>query len=319
VIGEPLTPSDGDEIELTASIGAAVASDPATPPEDLIAQADGAMYRSKQHGGGRAQLPGREVRQRTHEVMVLEHELEHAIASGELSVYFQPRIGLGSGDLDGLEALVRWPHPQRGLLAPSEFLAVAEQSGLIVALGSVVADQAFSGLRLLRRGAPRATVSINLSPRELRDPSLPSLLADLAGAYELEPGAVVVEVSERAVDSDPPAAEAALSRLKHEGICVAIDDFGTGAASLSRVGRLPIDQLKLHESMVARLDHDDRHAEQFVGAAIDLGHALGLSVVAEGVETERQLERLRALGCDCAQGNLLGPPRPAGDFLGGGR
>jgi EAL domain-containing protein (putative c-di-GMP-specific phosphodiesterase class I) len=207
----------------------------------------------------------------------------------------------------GVEALVRWQRPGRGLIAARDFMPLAGEAGLAIPIGRFVVEQALAQLGRWRARKPDMTISLNLSSPQLLDPTLPSLLTEAIAAAGLEPAAVCLEITETELAADDGRSISALKRLKATGVRLAIDDFGAGACALGRLRELPIDALKIHESFVAGLGASPEDA-LVVGALVKLGHALGLDVVAEGVETEAQLEQLRKLGCDAAQGHAIGRP-----------
>jgi EAL domain-containing protein (putative c-di-GMP-specific phosphodiesterase class I) len=213
----------------------------------------------------------------------------------------------GETKLIGFEALVRWEHPERGLIAPSEFMAIAEDTGLIVPIGDYVLEQAMRQVGRWRESWPGVTMSVNLSTRQLQDPGLASRLARLIDATGTDPGALCLEVTEDSVEHNPELAARMLGALKTVGVRLALDDFGNGYSSLSSLRKLPIDMLKIHQSFVRGLGNGSGD-DAILGAVVELGHALGLNVVAEGVETDVQLAELRDLGCDGAQGYLFGRP-----------
>jgi diguanylate cyclase (GGDEF)-like protein len=303
------------EARVTVSIGIAVVSDPAVAAETVIREADAAMYRAKELGRSRYELFDEASRRRAMERLELETALRHAVDRRELEVHYQPGVSLedGDGGVIGLEALVRWQHPERGLLAPGEFIPLAEDMGLILPIGQFVLEQALTRIARWRRYKPEMTVSVNVSFRQLEDMSLVSTLAGAIRTSALEPEALCIEVAESAVTQNPEVAIRALRALKGMGVRVAIDDFGTGSSSLSNLKRLPVDTLKIHESVLSGLGSDPSESP-IVGAVVELGHALGLRVMAEGVETDAQLAELRTLGCDAAQGFLFGRPMPEADI-----
>ena len=209
----------------------------------------------------------------------------------------------------GFEALVRWEHPDRGLMSPDEFIPLAEETGMVQTIGEFVIQEALRQICLWRQTRPEITVSVNLSPRELEDAGLVGMLARAIEVTGASPDALCIEVSERAVAHDPEASIRVMRGLKAMGVRLAIDDYGTGSSVLSNLRRLPIDTIKIHESFVSSLGSDPSEAN-VVGAVVELGHALGMSVVAEGVETDLQLAQLKQLGCDGAQGFLFSPAVP---------
>ncbi len=299
---------EGTRVRVTVSVGIALVSDPTVSPEAIIREADAAMYRAKDRGRSRFELFDEDSRRRASERMELEAAIQQAVERGELRVHYQPHLILhGLDAVAGVEALVRWQHPTRGLLTAAEFMPLADDAGLSVPIGRFVLEQAVEQLSRWRARKPDMTISLNISMRQLRDPELATLLSDAIQAGELDPAALYLEVNETALAEDPDAAIRALEQVKATGVRVVIDDFGAGALSLSRLTRMPVDAIKIHESFVAGLGVDAERAG-LVGALVELGHALGLDVIAEGVETETQLELLRELGCDAAQGYAIGRP-----------
>jgi diguanylate cyclase (GGDEF)-like protein len=307
---QPIRLAEG-EASVTVSMGIAMVGDAGVAPETVLREADAAMYRAKELGRARYELFDESSRQRAIQRFELEAALGHAIERGELRLHYQPKVSLnGSPGVTGLEALVRWEHPERGLIAPGEFLPMAEETGMVLAIGEYVLEQALGSILRWRRFRPDITVAVNLSFRQLEDADLATMVTNAMRDRDVAPGAVWLEVPERAVNRNPDLAHRALQALKSVGVGIAIDDYGTGASSLASLKRLPIDALKIHESFVTGLGSNPEEAS-IVGAVVELGHALGLGVVAEGVETDIQLAQLRSLGCDAAQGYLLGRPVPA--------
>jgi len=306
---------DGTEAAVTVSIGIAMVADPNIPPETVIREADAAMYRAKELGRSRYELFDEATRARAMARLELESALRHAIERSELRVHYQPKVSLnGEAGVVGFEALVRWEHPERGLIPPSEFIPLAEETGMMMPIGEYVLAEALRQIVRWRRAKPDITISVNLSPRQLEDPGLVPMLAGAMRASGADPAVLTLEISEEAVTKNPAFAERALQGLKTIGVRVAIDDYGTGSSSLSTLKSLPIDILKIHESFVSGLGEDPDEDSPIVAAVVELGHALGLSVVAEGVETASQLAQLRMLGCDGAQGFLIGRPVPEEDI-----
>ena len=310
-----------ERCELAVSIGVATTTDPTVSPEALIAEADAAMYQAKRHGGG-AELhevpdeqppapdepPAREAAHATEET--LAEQLRRALERAQLRVVYQPRYEIDDGRrVVGFEALVRWEHPERGLLAAAEFLPLAEELGLSSAIGRFVLGQALELLARLQDSQSDLTMSVNVSPHQLAASELAAALAAVDDAG-LEPAAVCVEIPEPTVSAEPDTVINATRLLKAAGLRVAIDDYGTGAAPLRSLRSLKADELKIAPSFVGELDGDAPDGSM-VAAVVELGHALGMRVTAEGVETDEQLLELRSLGCDDAQGYLLSRPVPA--------
>jgi EAL domain-containing protein (putative c-di-GMP-specific phosphodiesterase class I) len=305
----PLAADDGD-VPVAVSIGIAMVTDPSVAPDLVVRDADAAMYRAKEHGGARMELFDESSRSGSRQRVELEGALRHALEHAELRVHYQPRVSLNGGTgLVGFEALVRWEHPERGLITPRDFIDVAEESGLILPIGDWVLEQALAHVRRWRESRPGMTISVNLSPRQLEDPGLITRLTSAIEATGADPSTLCLEVTEDTVHRHPQLTARTLLALSEIGVELAIDDFGMGRASLASLRDLPVGTLKLHESFVASLGREPAQAA-LVGAVVELGHALGLSVVAEGVETDVQLARLRDLGCDGAQGYLFSRPVP---------
>jgi diguanylate cyclase (GGDEF)-like protein len=299
---------EDNEVTITVSIGIAMVDDPSVPPDTVIREADAAMYRAKERGRSRYELFDEASKMRATRRLELESELRHAVEHSELRVHYQPRFALiGEKHMTGFEALVRWEHPERGLIAPGEFIPLAEETGIVIPIGEYVLHSALHELAGWQTTQPDLTMSINLSPRQLEDTGLASMLAAALRAAGLEPPTLCVEIPESALAHNPEVAIRTLQALKGVGVRIAIDDYGTGTSSLESLKRMPIDMLKLHESFVSGLNGDPE-AASIAGAVIELAHALGLSVVAEGVETDLQLGELRSLGCDAAQGFFLSQP-----------
>jgi len=304
-------PLGEEEVALGGSLGLALGDQESTP-EGLVRNADIAMYRAKERGGSCYELFDELMRTRAAARLDAERSLRRALERGELRLHWQPSINLRTGAVVGMECLLRWQHPERGLLGPEEFLALAEETWEIVPIGHWVLQEA---CRQARRWidlahAPRMTVAVNLSARQLARPELPARIAAALRASGLDPSALRLDVSERALMEDLDAGLVALNGLKRSGILVSVDDFGTGHAALGDLKRLPVDALKLDPSYVAGLGSDPRDGA-IAGAVIGLAHALGLQAMAEGVETQEQLDALEALGCDLVQGYFFSRPLSA--------
>jgi diguanylate cyclase (GGDEF)-like protein len=298
------------EVVSAASLGIALAGDPDQDPEDLIRDADAAMYRAKQAGGGRLMLFDEVTRQRALDRLHTENALRQAIDRKEFRVFFQPEVSVETGAIVGLEALVRWEHPDRGLLGPAEFIALAEETGLIVPIGAWVLREACVLTRSWqeRRGDDEPlVVRVNVSARQLTDESFPSLVAAVVEETGMDPRLLCLEVTESVLIEDPESSTETLAALKKLGLQIAVDDFGTGYSSLEHLRRFPIDCVKIDRSFVRGLP-ESANDLAIVGAVIELGHALSLSVTAEGVETADQLANLKSAGCDTAQGFLFSRP-----------
>jgi diguanylate cyclase (GGDEF)-like protein/PAS domain S-box-containing protein len=309
-LGAPFS-VDGTEMYLGASIGIALAQTGDARPEELLRDADAAMYHAKEQGRGRYEVFDDAMRARALARHATENALHRAVERGEFRLYFQPIVSIDDGRCVGAEALVRWQHPERGLVTPSEFVSLAEETGLIVGLGAWVLEQAAEqAARWQADGISDFQVSVNLSARQLAQHDLTEHLWAVLRETGLRPEHLCLEITESVLMDDADATLAAIERVHALGVKLAIDDFGTGYSSLGYLKRFPVDAVKIDRSFVDGLGVDPGDTA-IVSAVIGLAHALGLRVVAEGVETRAQLDELAALGCDRAQGFLFAQPRPA--------
>ena len=298
----------GREIALTASIGIALVSSGASP-DDVLRDAADAMHRAKKLGRGGYEMADGSLRERALQRLEIEEGLRHAIADGGLRVHYQPVIDVASGAVVGVEALVRWQHPTRGLVAPVEFIPLAEESGLIVPMGRWVLEEACRTVarwNRRRRGRP-LSLAVNLSTRQLTEPGVASMVSKVLRRTGLTPSCLALEITESRLMEDAKASSDVLTQLHALGVRLSVDDFGTGYSSLLYLRRFPVDALKVDRAFIGGLDSNCEDTA-IVHAVIALGHALGLEVVAEGVETPEQLASLRLLGCDLAQGFLWSKP-----------
>ncbi len=301
---------EGQTVQVGASIGVALAPAQGREAAVLLRHADRAMYVAKRGGSGYAVYDSRQDDDHADAVLRAE-ELRRALATDELALHYQPMVDLRTGRVTGVEALVRWAHPTQGLLAPAAFIPLAEQTGLIVPLTRWVLERALAqGAAWGRAGRPLA-VAVNLSVRTLHDAQLPDTLGWLLRRYALAPGGVMLEITESVLLADPPQAQAVLTRLSALGVRVAIDDFGAGYSSLAYLKQLPVAAVKIDQSFVHSLGRTATKDRAIVRSIVELGHNLGLVVVAEGVEDEETWEQLGALGCDAAQGYYVSQPLPA--------
>ncbi len=304
-------PVDGQatEVRISASVGVGITR-PGSTPVDLLRDADAALYEAKRHGRNRVEVFDDLLSEAIADRQRLQIELRRDIESGNLELRFQPLRSVSEDRVVGVEALVRWPHAKRGLLGPDAFLPLAEDTGLIVPLGQWVLDAALAQAARWQQDDRGLRVSVNVSPRELKQQSFVGGVAELLHRHDVDPSSICIEVTEVAAVEDLDATSATLARLRSLGIHVSLDDFGTGYSSLTWLQQLPVDTLKLDRTFVRGLvDHPA--SDQIVAALLALARALGLETVGEGVETQGQLDRLVELGCDEVQGFLIGRPVPA--------
>jgi diguanylate cyclase (GGDEF)-like protein/PAS domain S-box-containing protein len=300
---------EGTEIGLSGSIGVAVSPAHGTDPDDLVHAADVAMYHAKRNSTGVAEYASSSDVRRP-DRLLLRQELRRAIGAGELEVHYQPQCSV-AGHLVGAEALVRWRHPERGLLMPRDFLGLAEESDLICEVTDAVLAVALRDAARWDAVGTGLRISVNISTRDLRDPRLPDRVTRALAANGIAATALTLEVTENGLATARDAAQH-LTALRTEGVRVSLDDFGTGFAPLATLREMPVDEIKIDRSFVRGIDAVDRDAA-LVGGLIRLGHDLGLVVVAEGVETRVGADHLERLACDVLQGYLVGRPRPASD------
>ncbi|MBV8980740.1 MAG: EAL domain-containing protein [Acidimicrobiia bacterium] len=302
------------EIYASGSVGIAIADD-GERAEDLIRNADTAMYRSKEEGPGRSAVFDRGMRRWAQARFETERELHHALDAGQFELHYQPLFSVHTGELVRAEALVRWRHPERGLVSPADFIPIAEETRLIVPLGEWVIEEAARQIAQWRADTGAIIpVAVNVAAHQLCSTEVDATIRSALRGAGLDPDALSVEITESAVLTDEHTARRTLERLRGEGIRVAVDDFGTGYSSLSYLQRLPIDEVKIDRSFIAMLRENETTAV-IVASIVDLAHAVGLSVVAEGVEQAPQLMDLGRMGCDIAQGFYLGRPVPASDLV----
>lgn len=303
----------GHELYATASIGVVTGPNGHASPEELLRDADTAMYRAKEGGKARYAVFDARMRQRAVSLLKLETDLRHAVEGGEFVVHYQPIVWLHGGVVAGFEALVRWQHPERGLLLPDAFVPFAEETGLIHEIDRFVLGEACRRAASWRRGFPRQfppSVSVNLSPTRLVRPGLPEEVALVLKETGLPGRALALELTEGAIMEDTEAALETLFCLRGLGVRVHVDDFGTGHSSLGLLHRLPVDALKIDRSFVSRMGgtSDPEEGAEIVRTILTMAHQLGMDAVAEGVETEGQLELLKEMECDYAQGYRFSRP-----------
>jgi diguanylate cyclase (GGDEF)-like protein len=281
--------------------------------DELLRQSDIAMYAAKAAGKGRWRIFSPDLGGELRAVQSLRTELQHAVEAEEFAVHYQPVMNLQKGSIVGVEALVRWNHPKRGLLAPSEFLEEAEASGHIIHIDRWVLRQACRQVRQWQRhvsGAESLSVHVNLSARQLQHPGLAEEIAEAVRVSGLAPNDLILEITETTLVRDAEAAASELRKLKDLGVRLALDDFGTGFSSLSHLHEFPIDIIKIDRSFVSAIGDGSKRSE-LVRALVSLGTTLGLVVVAEGIEDRAQLEYLRSIGCELGQGYYFAKPLEA--------
>jgi diguanylate cyclase (GGDEF)-like protein/PAS domain S-box-containing protein len=320
-IAQPLR-AGGAELRLSASIGIAMAEPgEAVEHSRLVEDADAAMYRAKERGGARTELFDMAMRERAVDAISIEQELSRGLERGELRLFYQPLVSLPTGEMVGAEALIRWQHPERGLLTPDKFLPIAEESGLIVQVGAWAVGEACRRLRDWDRrnnGPSNFSLAVNLSARELTHPDVVPTVLNAVRRSALDPHRLTIEVTESTAMADRDSGFRALRELHDAGVKIAIDDFGTGYSSLDHLREMPADVLKIDRSFVAGMSANSPDSA-LVAAAVAMGRALEMEVVAEGIETTEQVADLRELGCPLGQGFLFArplPPEEIDDLLG---
>jgi diguanylate cyclase (GGDEF)-like protein len=308
-IEEPLR-LDAVRVQIGASIGISVLPGDATDAADLVRCADLAMYRAKL-GGKRFAIYQQDLDGAGNRMQLVE-ELRLAIERHELQLHYQPQVNLLNGRIDSVEALVRWIHPRLGFVPPLEFIALAEDAGLMGALTSFVLDQALAQCARWRARGEQLSVAVNVSASDLLNPEFPALVARLLAQHDLPADALVLEMTETTAIADFERSQLAIQQLHDLGLVVSLDDFGAGFTSLAYLGSLAVRELKLDRSFITRLAEAPEGRDlALVRATVELAHALGLRVVAEGVEDDRCLRLLTGLHCDVAQGYLISKPKPA--------
>jgi EAL domain-containing protein (putative c-di-GMP-specific phosphodiesterase class I) len=304
------------EVFTSASIGIALSGKLEEPPQHLLRSADLAMYRAKEHGRDRFEVfdPGMHIA--AMERLRLEMDLRRAIERDQLLLYYQPVVSLSSGGVVAVEALIRWQHPERGLIPPLDFIPIAERTGLIGEIGRWVLARACQQLKRWEEdfgGRAPESVWINVSPKQFAQRDLASQVRQLFQSHACEPRRIKFEITESIMLEDVDLAMRTLGELRSLGVQVYMDDFGTGYSSLTYLGRLPLDGIKVDRSFVSQMGSDGRQA-QLVGTIVTLIRNLGLEPIAEGVETDEQAHRLREMGCTFAQGFVFCRPLPPAEL-----
>ncbi len=303
-------PLAGRSVSVTASVGIVIGSDASESPEDILRKADVAMYRAKNAGKARHQLFSDSLSRAAMDELQLELDLAAAVKKGELEVWYQPLVDLTTGRIGAFEALVRWRHPVRGMVSPLDFIGIAEESGLIVSIGEWVLRVACSQAKTWSDESGEAVIMhVNLSARQFELANMVAQIARILRETSLPSSQLMVEITESALMTDAHGATRQLEALKRTGVGISIDDFGTGYSSLAYLEIFPLDLLKIDRAFVARMEK----SQTLVRAVTSLGHALGLQIAAEGIETKSQLDTIRELGVHWGQGFFFSRPVPACD------
>ncbi|MCE5324530.1 EAL domain-containing protein [bacterium] len=305
---------EGRELFVTASIGISISPSDGLDAETLVRNADTAMYRAKEQGRNNYHLYTESMNAAAVEWMKLESNLRKALDNNEFLVYYQPRVEIETGRVMGVEALVRWLHPEYGMIQPAQFIPLAEETGLIAPISELVVRKTCAqAVQWQTMGIEPITVSVNISARQFQQDSLVTMITNALNEAKLEPQYLELELTESTLMQDPEAAIGILLRLKSMGVRISVDDFGTGYSSLSYLKRFPINAVKIDRSFVRDINSNADDAA-IAGAVVAMAHSLKLTVIAEGVETLEQLEFLRTLKCDEMQGYFITPPIPADEL-----
>jgi EAL domain-containing protein (putative c-di-GMP-specific phosphodiesterase class I) len=306
----------GDErIEVKASVGVSIHPDDGKDGQELLKNADLAMYRAKGEGGNQFRFYAADMHSRAREALALDSNLREALSQRQFVLHFQPQIDLRSRRIVGAEALLRWQTPQRGLIGPGEFLPRAEQTGLILPINEWVLREACrEAATWQRRGLPPLRIGVNLSSIQFQKQNVPLLVARVLAETGLDPRRLDLELTESMLLEQTDTVVRDLQQLRELGVGISIDDFGTRYSSLAYVKHFPVDRLKIDQSFVRDLGSNP-HDAAIVRAIVSLGHSLELEVIAEGVESTEQVTLLQSEGCDEVQGYLFGKPMPSGEFV----
>lgn len=314
IIDHKMTIQD-QEIHVKASIGVSVYPQDGTDIGSLLSNADAALYRAKEKGGNAYEFYSPEISKQANRRLSLENNLRKAIEDDQLVVYYQPKVDLSTGVASGMEALVRWNHPEQGIIPPDEFIPIAEETGLIKQLGQQVIEKSCEQFKKwLDAGVPVTNISINVSAKQFREQDLVGILKNTLQKNQLDAKYIELELTESTLLKNEDNAECILKKLHDMGITISIDDFGTGYASLAYLKRLPIDILKIDRTFTDGILHDPDDIA-IVNAIYGLARGFGLKLVAEGIETYDQLAKLTEMGVDYGQGYFWSPPLPAEKYL----
>jgi diguanylate cyclase (GGDEF)-like protein len=303
---------EGIELQIASSIGIALFPEHGQDAETLLQRADVAMYQAKVRRSG-TEFYARERDMHTRERLQLIGELRDAVAHDRLSLHYQPKLDVGQGRIAGVEALVRWNHPVRGMVPPDEFIPLAEQTGVIGPLTDLVVDRALRQAAAWHARGLHLTMAVNVSATNLLEEGWTERVLDMIAGHGVRPDRVIVEITEDVLMTDPERSLAVLAELSGAGVRVSLDDFGTGYSSLAYLKKLPVDELKIDRSFVLEMGSDPADAA-IVRTTVDLGRRLGIGVVAEGVEDAETLRRLTDYGAGMAQGYYIARPMPAADL-----
>ncbi|HET6265823.1 MAG TPA: EAL domain-containing protein [Usitatibacter sp.] len=311
---EPTTTIDGHELALSASVGICAFPEDGRDAQELLSNADIAMYRAKEQGRNRFCFYAAELNQLSEERLALEAGLRHALERGEIEIFYQPKIEFRTGRVTGVEALIRWRHPTLGLLMPDRFISLAEENGVIIPIGYWTLRRVCERARRWHDDGLHLSMAVNLSASQFHQPELVAELAAILKTTGLAPDALELEITESMVMKDPERAVRIMEALRAMGVRLSIDDFGTGHSSLGYLKRFPINQLKVDRTFVRDLPHNGDDIA-ITRAVIAMAHSLKMSVVAEGVEHQQQFDLLRAEGCDEFQGYFCRPPLEEGELM----
>jgi diguanylate cyclase (GGDEF)-like protein len=301
------------QIQITASLGITIYPWDSANPQDLLSHADAAMYRAKAQGGNKYQFYTAGMKTAGLDGSTLEVELSRALTKKEFLLHYQPQMNLRTRQIIGMEALLRWHHPYQGLIGPNHFIPQAEENGMIIPIGEWVLRAASKQAKYWeKQGFPTSHVAVNLSARQIHQGNLPALIQDILQHSHLDPGNLKLELTETFLIHETEETLDTLNELKAMGVHLYIDDFGAGYASLRYLKSFPVDGIKLDQSLIHQLPYNTNDAA-IVKAVISLGKALGLEVIAEGVETQEQVDFLEEHDCDAIQGYWVAPPLPANE------
>jgi len=303
-----------EEVHISTSIGIAIYPEDGEEVDELLKHADSAMYHAKAQGKNNFQFFADSMSRSSFERLALENNLHRAIEHNELHLYYQPQVSVGNERLVGMEALIRWEHPEKGFISPADFIPVAEETGMIMQIGEWIFREACEqGASWIAAGYDLQKISVNLSPRQLKDENIAGFIESILKESGLPAEKLCIELTESALILDPEIADARLKKIKALGVSLSLDDFGTGFSSLSYLKRFPIDTLKIDQAFIRDVKVDKEDAA-LVKAIIAMAHGLSMDVIAEGVEVTEQLDFLTAYGCDTIQGFLFSRPLMAADM-----